>query len=79
MQSEPHWELMAQRLWNFLRLLPGLKYPYDLGEKPQATLADYVPPPGYWTIDYERERQFFTSMPPREFQAVYATLIQRAS
>ncbi len=72
--ADPHWEYLTERLRYFLRFLPGLKYPYDLGAAPQKTLAEYVPPAGFWTDRFERERQFFVCLPLKEFAAAYAAL-----
>jgi hypothetical protein len=69
---DPHWTAMTERLRVFLSQLPGLEYPYDLGEDPQKILAEYVAPVGYWTEELERTRLMFAWMPTREFGSIYA-------
>jgi hypothetical protein len=71
--SDPHWIDMAVMLWMFLRQLPGLEYPYELGEDPQKTLAEYVAPDGYWTKELEETRLYFACVGKREFEVIYAT------
>jgi hypothetical protein len=74
--DEPFWQDSAEDFGNFLGLLPGLN-PYDLGDDPQKTLADYVGPPGYCMEEFEAQRVHYATMERATFRTIYATFVTR--